>query len=96
MKQSVVHEDGLGVLITKKKPSGRVVRRNISIETVTLAITYLKSFISLAMYEGDKNSLRELPQGVYFPNNPKQVIIRSQHQGLGFGKQWYGFFNVFS
>ena len=59
MKQSVVHADGLGVLITKKSlRAGLDFRRKISIENVTLAITYFKSFISLAVYEGDKNSLR--------------------------------------
>ena len=78
----------------EKKPSGRVVRRKISIETVMLAITYFKSFISLAMYEGV--SLRELLERVYIPNNPKQVIIRPNHLGVGLGKQWYGFFSVFS
>ena len=48
------------------------------------------------MYEGDKNSLRELLERVSFQNNPKQVIIRPHHLGVGLGKQRYGFFNVFS
>ena len=43
-----------------------------------------------------KNSLRELLERVYFPNNPKQVIIRPQHQGLGFGKQWYAMVSLVS
>lgn len=46
--------------------------------------------------KGSKNSLRELLERVYFPNNPKQVIIKPHHLGVGLGKQWYGFFSVFS
>ena len=63
--------DGLGVLITKKKPSGRVVRRKISIETVMLAITYFKSFISLAMYEGVKKQSARITRKSLFPEQSK-------------------------
>ena len=55
----------------KKKPSGRVVRRKISIETVMLAITYFKSFISLAMYEGVKKQSARITRKSLFPEQSK-------------------------
>ena len=55
----------------KSLRAGLNFRRRISIETVTLAITYFKSFISLAMYEGVKKQSARITRKSLFPEQSK-------------------------